>query len=418
MNTQHPADRIGQRLPELLEELGAPRLPDYYDDLLRTTAATRQQPSWASLERWLPMGVVARPAPFGLPSWRPIVLFVVLVLASAALIAVAAGGPRVPKLAPLTGLASNGLILAGTNDGDILSIDPSTGRTTPWLATPVHERQPHFTASGGVLVYRMFDPNEALYAAEPDGSDARLVFSTELGDQIEWVDVSPDGRSIVVVTRDNGNLLVDVASGTASPLVAPGLTVKQPLIRPNGELVFIGTDEQGQHGLYRMLPGSSPRRIGELGQGGETSFTHPSLSLDGSILTYFLWNETVEGELHTRNVETGEDRAIAVDDPDAPTNMQPVLSPDGSMVAYDRYAYEGGYRVAVVPTVGGVPTVLGDRRADGSDGAIKVFSPDGKKLLVRYNDDGSVVIFDLQTGAGTPVAGSGLEELTWQRVGE
>ena len=31
----------------------------------------RQRPSWASLERWLPMGVVARPAPFGLPSWRP-----------------------------------------------------------------------------------------------------------------------------------------------------------------------------------------------------------------------------------------------------------------------------------------------------------------------------------------------------------
>lgn len=143
MNAQHPADRIGQRLPELLEELGAPRVPEYYADLLETTAALSQRPSWASFERWLPMGVVARPAPFGLPSWRPIVLFVVLVLASAALIAVAAGSPRVPKLAPLSGLASNGLILAGTDDGDILSIDPATGRTSPWLATTVHERQPH-----------------------------------------------------------------------------------------------------------------------------------------------------------------------------------------------------------------------------------------------------------------------------------
>lgn len=88
------------------------------------------------------------------------------------------------------------------------------------------------------------------------------------------------------------------------------------------------------------------------------------------------------------------------------------------MVAYDRYAYEGGYRVAVVATVGGVPMVLGGRRADGSDGALKVFSPDGTKLIVRYNDDGSVVIFDLATGAATPVTGSGLEELAWQRLGE
>jgi WD40 repeat protein len=418
MSAVHPTDRIGQRLPELLEELGAPRLPDYYDDLLRTTAATRQQPSWASLERWLPMGVVARPAPFGLPSWRPIVLFVVLVLAAMALIAVAAGSPRIPKLAPLSGLASNGLILAGTADGDILSIDPATGRTTPWLATSVHERRPYFTASGGILVYSVRNPNETLYAAKPDGTDARRVFATEPGDLIEWIDVSPDGRSLVVGTRDHGTQLADVASGTVSPLVAPGMTIKEPLIRPNGELVFVGTDEQGQPGLYGMRPGSAPRQIGELGQGGETSFTHPSLSLDGSILTYFLWNETVEGELHTRNVDSGADRPIAIDDAQAPTNLQPVLSPDGSMVAYDRYAYEGGYRVAVVPTAGGVPIVLGDRRADGSDGAIKVFSPDGTKLLVRYNDDGSVVIFDLATGSGTPVAGTDLEELAWQRVGE
>jgi hypothetical protein len=418
MNVQHPADRIGQRLPELLEELGAPRLPDYYDDLLRTTAATRQQPSWASFERWLPMGVVARPAPFGLPSWRPIVLFVLLVLASAALIAVAAGSPRVPKLAPLSGLASNGLVLAGTIDGDILSIDPVTGRTSPWLATFVHERRPHFTASGGVLVYSVRNPNEALYVAKPDGSGARPVFSAEPGDLIERIEVSPDGRSLVVVTRDHGHHLVDVASGSASPLVASGLTMKEAMIRPSGELVFVGTDEQGQHGLYGMVPGSAPRRIGELGQGGETSFSQPSLSLDGSILSYFLWNETVQGELHTRNVETGEDRAVAIDDPQAPTNLQPVLSPDGSMVAYDRYAYEGGYRVAVIPTAGGVPMVLGDRRADGSDGAVKMFSPDGTKLLVRYNDDGSVVIFDLATGASTPVDGTGLEELAWQRVGD
>lgn len=418
MNTRNAAERIGQRMPELLEELGAPRVPDYYDDLLRTTATTSQRPSWASFERWLPMGVVARPAPFGLPSWRPILLFIVLVLASAALIAVAAGSARTPRLAPLSGLAGNGVVLAATSKGDILSIDAATGRTSPWLTTESNEGHPLFTASGGTLLYSVFRPGEVIYAARPDGSDPHPVYAAEPGDSIEWRQASPDGTKLVVATRSHGDHLVDIATGQATPLDAPGITIREPLIRPNGELVFAGLDEQGRPGLYGMVPGAAPRQIGALGQGGETSFSQPSLSLDGSILTYFLWNETVQGELHTRNLETGADRAVALDDPLAPTNLQPVLSPDGSAIAYDRYAFDGGYRVAVVPTSGGAPVVLGDRRPDGSDGAAKVFSPDGTKLIVRYNDDGTVVIFDLAAGTSTPVTGTDLAELTWQRVGE
>ena len=418
MNAQHPADRIGQRLPELLEELGAPRVPDYYPDLLQATAAMSQRPSWASFERWLPMGVVARPAPFGLPSWRPVVLFIALALATAALIAVAAGSAPPPRLAPLSGLAGNGVILIGTSNGDILRVDPATGRTSPWLATDAVERLPAFTASGGTLLYSVFNPDEAIYAARPDGSDARLVYAAEPGDKLQWVDPSPDGTKLVVVTQNHGDHVVDIATGKATSIDAPGLTIEQPLFRPNGELVFIGLDAQGDRGLYGMVPGGAVRQIGELGQGGETSFSQPSISLDGSLLTYFLWNETVEGQLHTRSLESGNDRVVAIDDPQAPTNLQPVVSPDGSTIAYDRYGYDGGYRVAVVPTAGGKPLVLGDRRLDGTEGALKVFSPDGTKLMVRYNDDGSVVIFDLATGAGTPVPGSGLEELAWQRVGE
>ena len=96
-------------------------------------------------------------------------------------------------LAPLSGLAGNGVILIGTSNGDILRVDPATGRTSPWLATDAVERLPAFTASGGTLLYSVFNPDEAIYAARPDGSDAHLVFAAEPGDKLEWVDPSPDG---------------------------------------------------------------------------------------------------------------------------------------------------------------------------------------------------------------------------------
>ncbi len=56
-------DRIEPRLPELIDELAAASVPDYFDDLLRATAGAKQRPAWSSLERWLPMGVIARPRP-------------------------------------------------------------------------------------------------------------------------------------------------------------------------------------------------------------------------------------------------------------------------------------------------------------------------------------------------------------------
>jgi len=73
-----PTNRPTRSLPDLLAELAPPRVPDYFDDMLKATARTRQRPAWTSLERLLPMQVSARLAPLGLPSWRPLVLLLVL----------------------------------------------------------------------------------------------------------------------------------------------------------------------------------------------------------------------------------------------------------------------------------------------------------------------------------------------------
>ncbi len=118
-------DRVERHLPELMDELAAAGVPDYFDDMLRTTTQARQRPAWSNLERWLPMGVIARPLPTRPIPWRLIAVAALLVLLAAAAL-VYVGSRRVVP-APF-GLAGNGALLIGTADGDIVTVDPATGR--------------------------------------------------------------------------------------------------------------------------------------------------------------------------------------------------------------------------------------------------------------------------------------------------
>ena len=83
-------DRIEPRLPELMAELAPASVPDYFDDMLRQTGRTRQRPAWASLERWLPMDVVARPTVLRAPALRPLLILLLIGL-------LVAGGARVVR---------------------------------------------------------------------------------------------------------------------------------------------------------------------------------------------------------------------------------------------------------------------------------------------------------------------------------
>src|SRR6185312_13093665 len=105
-------------------DLAAARVPDYFDDMLRQTARTRQRPAWSALERWLPMGVIARPLPVRPVPWRLLaVAAVILLLAVSALAYVASRPHQLP--APF-GLAANGQLYYADPAGDIFSVDPTS----------------------------------------------------------------------------------------------------------------------------------------------------------------------------------------------------------------------------------------------------------------------------------------------------
>jgi YVTN family beta-propeller protein len=93
-------NRVEPRIPELMDELAPARVPDYFDDMLRQTARTRQRPAWSSLGMRLPMGVIARSDTLGQVPWRPIAIAAMLIAAAATTLVLIAGSQRRLPSAP------------------------------------------------------------------------------------------------------------------------------------------------------------------------------------------------------------------------------------------------------------------------------------------------------------------------------
>ncbi len=93
-------DRMEPRIPELMDELAPAHLPDYFGDMLRETARTRQRRASLSIERRLPMGVIARTDAIRQVPWRPIAIAAVLAIAAATAATMIAGSWRRPPPPP------------------------------------------------------------------------------------------------------------------------------------------------------------------------------------------------------------------------------------------------------------------------------------------------------------------------------
>ena len=153
-------DRFEQRLPELIDELASAQMPDYFEDMLSRTARTRQRPGWASLERWLPMGVIARPRLLPPLPWRSIGILVILglLIVAGALIVAGSQQRRLPE--PF-GPARNGPITF-SSQGEIYTGDWVTGETTLLVTGPAYDFHPVFSPDGSqVAFFRRVDPATA-----------------------------------------------------------------------------------------------------------------------------------------------------------------------------------------------------------------------------------------------------------------
>lgn len=413
------SERFEQRLPELMAELAPARVPDYFDDMLRQTARTRQRPAWSSLERWLPMGVLARSAPVRLPAWRPILALVIigLLVAATAMLIV---GSRPRQLPAPFGPARNGDLLVGTPNGEILALDPATGRTTPIVTGTDTDRSPPFSPDGTrILFSRVSGEGTALMVSNADGSGLRQVQAPgKLGRWIEW---SPTGDRIVMSGFDltDPAQVIDVATGSSTTL-ATGFEVQQALGRPGHEQLVITGVQAGKHGFWLVNPdGTGLRQIGT----PPYAINTPSLSPDGTRPTYATWEDGLGtgGNLRVLEIDTGKDSLATSNGNETHLWQMPQFMPDGDRIVALRRAADGTFQLSVVATDGtGSERAIGPFRIQDSGGATATVSPDGTTDLASYRDngveDGTMWSIDVASGTGTDLPWPDPEAMSWQRL--
>jgi Tol biopolymer transport system component len=422
--------RIERELPGILADLGAGRGPVYVDTLLARTAATRQRPGWVFPERWLPMSVLTqRMTAAPRVTWRVVAVIALLVLALVSVgLYVGSQQRRLP--APF-GPAANGLI-SYSRGGDLFVADPVTGQSRLLLGGAGADYSPQFSPDGTRVVFTRdvgatHDNPVDIYVVREDGSDLRKITSQPLanGRSVMWM---PDGRGIAVAwTADTGEdkLAVDDADGRGtSETVFTAQDMKVLGFRPpDGRAILVDARVGDARGLYVIdLARSAAQLVLRSSDPANDDFWgHAAWSADGSKLFYTRPYEhpTASGtccSLWVANAD-GTDARLFVPNDGTVWDGQPVVSPDGTWVAFWH----------VVPQANGGQVAV--TRADGSGPVIPVgptmttnavfgWAPDASKLLMRPDGDANAhaTLLDPRGGPATTVPWESAPDLDWQRL--
>jgi hypothetical protein len=422
-------ERFEREIPELMTELAPANVPEYFDDMLRQTARHRQRPAWSYLERWLPMGVLARTVPMRSPvSWRPILVLALLGLLIAAGLAIYIGS-RATRLPPPFGAAGNGVLLYQATDGSILAFDPTAGTPSTLAAASVGLGEPIPSRDGRHVVYiPTSDRLERIVVSRIDGSDARPLAGKYSGMQaLDW---SPDDGHVAFASYDGHRVSITVAAvdGSAAQTLQLDRNVWQIAYLPDGRLAIIAAERPGDPcpsnqanvspcalflvnadgtGLDRLISAADFHGINQI-----------NTSRDGTKLLWVEWKSGAQGRLHLFDLTTRVDRRL--DDSGFPAVYEmnrAYFSPNGTSILFDLFEVDGDHW-AVVPAAGGTPVRIGKKMPEhGSDAG---WAPDGRSVLARYGTSettGELWVLDATGGGADRRLDVEVPYLpTWQRV--
>jgi Tol biopolymer transport system component len=417
-------DGFDRTISEWLDDQAGQGSPGYLAEILARTTRTRQRPAWSSLERWLPVRAPMKIMLLPRIAWLLIVAGLIIGLATVAILV----GSR-PRLPGPFGLAGNGTLAYGAQDGDIYVLDSATGRSQPLVADPAKDETPSFSRDGSTFVFARESETPGLWRlmlADADGTNIRPLTQPIYPTWNEW---SPSGTQIVVVDTSaiTGRLFLYHVDGSPPTLLDIGdLEPSSVVFRTTGdELVFRGS-KAGLHGLYTIHTNGTGLRSILPPTGGDLDWQEPALSPDGKTVAYTSWKagpprspgrdpvHAAVGSIHLLDLDDGLDRAVELDG-STTTDGWPQWSPDGTLLVFQRY-FGGSYRLAVASVGGGPVTETGPVFPEGTGGAVIGFSPDGSQVMARFDADGSTWILDVHGGLGKHYAIDNTQSASWQRV--
>jgi dipeptidyl aminopeptidase/acylaminoacyl peptidase len=429
-------ERVERQLPGILEDLAAPRRPDYVDDLRRQLAATGQRPAWTLPERWLPMTefagrvTIAPRLPF-----RSIALAMVLIgLLVAASLAWIGSRPHVP--APF-GPARNGSVLSVPADGiNLYAIDPTTGAKTMVLkGAPPEGRSigaAVYTPDGTHIVFQSHDwESWRLRAIDANGGGMTLITPNALFDPGDW-QIAPDSRSVLLTSLVDGVRKMSIANMDGSGMDAldvGSLSVFGAWFRPvdSDQILFTGgADPEGSAvGLYLRDRDGIVHAV--IAPDAEAPIYDASFSPDGSTVAY---TRQLPGQdqvrIYVSQVDASGDSAtsgmVIGHDFRAKYEMWPLWSPDGSRLLIERTLATDGAEIGAHPVVisadGKYEVAIHDTISP--NGAAKAWSPDGRLIQVRHVDaqghELQQTIWDPNTGEARPAPWDVTGIPAWQRL--
>src|SRR5262245_61803204 len=407
--TQMQIDRIEARLPELLSDIGATRVPDYFDDMLRQTGRTRQRPAWSLPERWLPVDTVARPVPFRAPALRPLLVLLLLGLLVAGGVLLYAGSQQTRLPAPF-GPARNGAIVVSTTAGEISSYDTATGLTTELVTSGDTGVDPMFARDGSMF---SFIRGGSLWLADANGSGERALVPGQVG----WAEWSDSGDRIVFAGPATTTVLsvVDVETGKITTFDL-GIEIEHPRWRPGHDQIVFSEPIRDAYRAYWVVnaDGTNLQRIEGV---ADSAINDPTLSPDGSRLAYATWGD---GErIHALDIDTG--RETLASPVDGFSYQDVLFSPDGSKILTKRFPPFGSIQFAVVPADGrGKVIPIGPSLPMAMDAGGRSdrweFAPDGTQVLVSYARGDSTWLLDVDGSSEQELPWSGRNGTTWQRL--
>ena len=406
------------RLSTALHEVGGQVRPDYLPDIVAQAGRTRQRPAWTFLERWLPMDIAVRRQ--GVP--RAVLVFAVLGLLIALLVATVAFIGTRPSTPPITG-ATNGL-LAFASGGDIVVVEPDgTGRrtliaqsgTVGGLAySPNGERLAYwFDATGGA---------QDLVVVDADGSNPVTIASGIRAvtgpPQLAW---SPDGSTIAFsagtpqpdaspcpgVGYQNGDfctsrIFLAAADGSGARQVGdPEMDARSPDWSPDGSTIAFGggnaSPAVGVHPYLMDADGSNVRQLSDV-VGSDWAFIRVDWSHDG---TKIVGQAGAAGDITNWDIwvinADGSDATNVGAYPQGIDEIIPSWAPDR-----DALVWWAGAPILMEEGADPVELPAPD---------VPQWSPDGK--LLYSTGDAGIVVMDLDGAVQMTVEGPG-GDVTWQ----